>query len=117
MIVRAQPPVADYDAIGQVISLLARLVDIARHDLEVELGRQFLIGMVRVADHLPAELQRAPVGEDLLLDAAADAITRLQYEHIRAGASQVAGSAEPRQARPQHQDVVRHGVDRTIEPR
>ena len=84
----------------QNVGQLARLGDVARDQGEAELGDQLLVGGVRVADHLPAELDDAAVVERDLLDAAADPVAGLEDEHVGSARHEVAGGATDRPARP-----------------
>ena len=100
--------VADVRAVVQDVGQLARLGDVARHQREAELGDQLLVGGVRVADHLPAELDQRPSSS---VTCSTRPPTRLRASSTSTSAPPAARSrAADRPARPapSDDDVVRH---------
>ncbi len=93
-------------AVDQVEARLARLIDIARHQLEPELRRQAEVGVVHLADDLAAHLQRAAVVELDALDAPADPLPRLHQQHVGARAGEIPCAGEPGQAATDDEDVA-----------
>ena len=92
----------------QHVGQLARLGHVAGDQGETQLGDQLLVGGVRVADHLPAELDDSAVVERDLLDATADPIAGFEDEYVRTALHEVAGGAQTGQPGPEYDEVVRH---------
>ncbi len=105
-VVLVQPGLAEHDAVDEVVGRLAGLVDVARHELEVELGRQAEVVAVQLACQLAAELDDASVRESLLLDPSAHAVARLDDEHVRSRPGEVVRAGEPGQPGAHDDDVV-----------
>jgi hypothetical protein len=61
---------------------------------------------VERAHEFPAELHHPPVVELELLHPPADALSRLQHEHVDPARDEVARRAQPGQARAEDEDVV-----------
>ena len=56
-------------------------------------------------DHLAAELNGSFAVEADLLDPSSDAVARLEHGDVGAGPREIAGSVQPGEPRPEHEDV------------
>ena len=92
----------------QHVGQLTRLGDVARYQGEAQFGDQLPVGGVRVADHLPAELDDSAVVERDLLDATADPVAGFEDEDVGSALHEVASGGQTGQPGPEYDEVVRH---------
>ena len=97
--------VADRDALVRAPRVGEAERRIAGLDREPELGRQLEVGVLPFGGQLPAQLHRAPVGQPLLLHAAARALAGLEHDHVGACPRQVARGGQPGQSGADHDGV------------
>jgi hypothetical protein len=79
---------------------------VAGLERQAQLGRQLGVGELPFGGQLTAELHGAPVRQPFLLQAATRALARFQYDHVHAGAGQIARRRQTGQPGPRHHDVV-----------
>jgi hypothetical protein len=64
--------------------------------------------VLELTGQLAAKLNYAPVGQRRLLDAAADAIARFEYDDVAPGQSEITGGTEASKPGPQDDYIVAH---------
>jgi hypothetical protein len=101
-------PLALPGLLREVPARQPRLDHVAGLGLQPQLLGEREVRGVERADQLAAALHDAAVVEHRMLDASARAVARLEHEHVGAGRGEVAGRAEPRQPRSEHQHVAAH---------
>ena len=102
---REGPVLRADDALEEVVRRQSREAGIARLEREPELLHEAEVGGVERPHHLAAQLNRSPLVNAELLDAAAGPIARLEHDDVGAAGGQVARGSEAGEARTEHEHV------------
>src|SRR5262249_49774593 len=105
-----------HDTFEQVIGGVAGDGDVARLERQSELFDEREVGGVEGADDLAAELDWAAAADVDLLDTPADAIARLESDHVGARRGEIARGDETGEAGAEDNDVDHSASSRSRQP-
>ncbi len=102
--------IADIDTVDEAPAHLAGVGDVTRHGRQPELGDEFAVGGVAVADDLAAGLHGTAIGQCHRLNTAAGTVACLEHDRIGAPAHEISRCAQPAQSGTQHSDIEHDGL-------